>query len=93
MGPIPLDWVAAAGHLPGKALHVGIALFYLAGLNKSTEVVLPSSLLETFGVDRYARYRALLVLEKAHLVTVVRHKGRNPVVTILPSSRNIIALT
>jgi len=44
-GPIPLDWIIAAAKLPGKALHVGIALWFLAGLKRSRTVVLtPSSM-------------------------------------------------
>lgn len=94
MGPIPLDWVAAVGHLSGKILHVGLALFYLAGLEKSNKVVLSNSLLRTLGVARNVGYRALQALEQARLVTVVRHRGRNSVVTILPApdgnSANVI---
>ena len=34
-GPIPLAWMMAAAMLPGKSLHVGLVLWYLAGLKKT----------------------------------------------------------
>jgi ABC-type metal ion transport system substrate-binding protein len=39
--------------------------------------------MEAFGVDIYAKRRALLVLEKAGLIRVDRKPGHSPVVTIL----------
>lgn len=31
-GPIPLPWLQGAARLPGKALHVGVVLWFLSGL-------------------------------------------------------------
>ena len=39
-GPIPLAWMMAAATPPGKCLHVGLALWYLAGLKKTNTVAL-----------------------------------------------------
>lgn len=36
-----------------------------------------------FGVDRHSVYRALIRLEKAGLIAVKRHPGRNSIATIL----------
>lgn len=82
-GPITLAWLAAASRQPGKALHVSIALWFLKGLTKSWQVKLTTQVLTELGVDRHAGYRGLAALERAHLVHVVRHRGRQPVVTIL----------
>jgi hypothetical protein len=82
-GPVPLTWLEQAGHLPGKALHVGIALWYRAGMKRCRDIPLALSGLLAFGVDRYAAYRGLKALEAASLVSVVRHVGRRPVVTLL----------
>ena len=82
-GPIPLAWLASAGRLPGKALHVAIALWFVVGVAKTREVKLSSALLAELGVDRHAGYRGLAALERAHLVQVVRHRGRQPLVTVL----------
>lgn len=85
-GPIPMDWICAAskasGH--GSGVKVAIALWYLSGLNRQARTVkLRGSVLREMGVDRHAGYRGLEALEKAGLVSVERHPGRNPVVTIL----------
>ena len=82
-GPIPLDWLIQAARQPGKAIHVGIALWFLSGLKRSRKVALSKSTLNLLGVSRYSGYRGLAKLEKAGLVSVVRHPGRNPIVTIL----------
>ena len=34
-GPVPLRWLVSAARLPGKSLHAGIALWYVAGLTRS----------------------------------------------------------
>jgi hypothetical protein len=82
-GPIPLTWLQHAGRLPGKALHVSIALWYFAGIKRTQEVSLSLSRLVEFGANRYAAARGLRALEAARLVSVVRHVGRRPVVTLL----------
>ena len=38
MGPIPLAWLGPATRLPGKALAVGLAIWYLRGLKKLERV-------------------------------------------------------
>ena len=82
-GPIPLDWITKAAGAKGKTLHVGMTLWFLSGLKRSCKVALSQSKLRLFGVSRQASYRALLRLEDAGLVSVERHPGRNPMVTIL----------
>jgi len=81
-GPVPLDWLQRAAQLSGKSLHVGVVLWYLAGLRKASTVSLPNGVLAEFGVDRHAKYHGLESLEKAGLVSVVRRTGRNPVITL-----------
>ena len=82
-GPVPLRWLTRAARLPGRSLHLGTALWYLAGLHRARTVSLPNSVLAQFGVDRHAKYRALNWLEGDALVIVERHPSRNPVVTLL----------
>jgi len=82
-GPVPWDWIARAAQQPGKALHVAIALWFMAGIKRARTVALPGLALRVLGVSRYAGYRALAALDEAGLVAVARHPGRNPVVTIL----------
>ena len=82
-GPIPLPWLTDAAKLPGKALHVGVVLWFLAGLRKTNEVALSPSRSREFGIGRHSGYRAIRQLETARLITVDRHRGRAPIVTIL----------
>ena len=81
-GPIPLEWLSAAARLPGKSLHVGIALWFMGGLQKSRTVPVSNITSLRFGLDRNAKYRALAWLEGAGLVAVERKLGRTPIVTI-----------
>lgn len=81
-GPIPLGWLEQAGRLPGRALHIGIALWFQAGLRRNATVTMPTEFLRQMGVDRFAGARALRGLESAGLVSVERAPGRKPVVTI-----------
>ena len=82
-GPIPWNWIVAIAKLGGKTLHVGIAIWHLVGMTKSSKVKLSGKLLRNMGVSRYANYRALKKMEKANLITAKHHQGRNPIVTIL----------
>jgi hypothetical protein len=69
--------------MPGRTLHVGVALWYLGGTGGMNRVALSNLVGTRFGVDRNAKYRGLLWLEQAGLVSVQRKLGRAPVVTIL----------
>jgi hypothetical protein len=82
-GPISIAWLSAAAHLPGKSLHVGVALWFTSGLQGSPVVSLTNSDSLRFGLDRNAKYRALTWLEEAGLIAVERRLGRAPRVTIL----------
>ena len=84
-GPIPLVWLTAAGRLGGRALHVGIFVWYLVGLHDSTRVKLPTRKLQAIGVSRQVAYQALAALERHELVSVERMPGRCPVVTLITS--------
>jgi hypothetical protein len=79
----PLAWIQAASPIKGKALAVGVAIWYQAGLKKSQRVKLPSSLLRAFGINRHSGYRALRELERAGLLKVERRRGECPVVEII----------
>ena len=92
-GPIPLDWLHQACLLPGKAVAVALALWFKAGMSKgqfAVPIALTRTLLRQFGVkDRRTSARALEAMESAGLVSVDRHPGRSPRVTIQgPSKEN-----
>jgi DNA-binding transcriptional ArsR family regulator len=76
--------LTSAARLPGQGFKVGVVLWHLAGLKRKPTVALSlSSLDEEMGIQRDAARRALSALEEAGLVSVERHAGRKPIVTIL----------
>jgi hypothetical protein len=84
-GPIPMAWLCAAASLPGKALHVAIMLWHLAGLLRRADVPFSFTAMQKMGVSRYAARRGLLQLEKKGLVGADCGRGRKARVTILPA--------
>ena len=81
-GPVPWPWIVAAAALPGSALVVGLSLWRLSGALKSKTVTLGNADLKPFGVDRAAKSRALVALERAGLIKVTRERSRFPLVTL-----------
>lgn len=82
-GPIPWDWLTAAAELSCSCVLVGLVLWHLAGLRKSSRVKFEYGRAAELGVPRSTVYRALVALESDGLVAVDRGRGRCPVVTIL----------
>jgi hypothetical protein len=82
-GPISMPWLERAARLPGRALHVALAIRHQSALQRGRTVPLPNKQLAAFGVDRDAKRRGLLGLETAGLVIVERKSGCNPIVTIV----------
>jgi hypothetical protein len=82
-GPIPLNWLCRAAQLPGKSLQVALAIWFLAGLNKSATVRLGQSVLNDMGVGRHSKARALTQLMTAKLISMQCAPGCAPVVTIV----------
>ena len=83
LGPIPWNWLTAAGRLPGKTAHVALALWFAAGVSRSRTFPVPMRRLQEIGVTRQAAYRCLQAMEDAGLVALERGSGRRAVVTIL----------
>lgn len=82
-GPIPLKWLQKAAPLKGKALAISMCLWFLKGVSRSDTVKVSYKLLNKFKVSRESAYRGLKSLEIEGLISVERHLGRSPVVTIL----------
>lgn len=87
-GPIPGEWLRRAVQHPTSA-RMAYVLWYLAGRNKSREVVPTHADYRRFGLSRYIGAHGIDVLEKAGLVRVQRHRGRSPVVTLLDAEREV----
>ncbi len=88
-GPISWTWLSRCAQLPGRALHVGLALWFEAGMRKSNTVVLRPKHRGALGVDRHAARRALILMERAGLVRVSHAPGRAHVVVILDVDREV----
>jgi hypothetical protein len=82
-GPIPWMWLEKAARLPGRALHVAIAIWFKVGLTKDRTVRLSYVDLRRLGCKRESARRGLARLEHGGLVSVDRHPGRCPRVTVL----------
>lgn len=81
-GPIPLDAIAKASNLPGRALAMFLAVHHQAALTGKPDVTLPKALLMLLGIDKDAKARALHVLAEVGLLTVQRNRGRSAKVSL-----------
>jgi hypothetical protein len=88
-GPIPMAWLNAAAKLPGKTLNVGIAIWWLAGMSKTSAFKITSKALDQLGVSRDAASDALKRLEESGLILVKRSPGQRPTVQILPVAQGV----
>lgn len=82
-GPLPLNWFISAQGLPGKAGAIGLAIWYLVGLQNSRTIKVNAQVEKVAGCSRKGLYAALVALEEAGLISVVRKAGARPTVTVL----------
>ena len=82
-GPIPLEWISRANALPGKVGAVGLALWFLVGVQGSRTVKLTGEVEKIAGCGRKAVYQALDTLEAVRLIRSDRKSGARAVVAIL----------
>jgi len=78
-----MAWLNEAAKLPGKALNVGIAIWWLAGMSKTTAFKLTGRALDQVDISRDAASSALNRLEAQGLIRVQRSPGQRPTVEIL----------
>lgn len=81
-GPIPLAWLETALTLPGRALAVGLLLWFEAGCARGDVVDVTYARLARRGLPEGTARRGLRALEAAGLVTIERRAGRALRVTI-----------
>jgi len=82
-GPIPMDWISAAAKLPGKAIHVALALYWMDGMNPQKRFKITRRALDLFNVSDDAYRDALLRMEAATLIRVSRSPGQRALVEIV----------
>ncbi len=63
----PLPPLQRAARLPGRALALYLAIRHRVDLRRGQAVTLPAAYLENWGINRHAKDRALVALEKAGL--------------------------
>ena len=73
---VPLPLLQKAARLPGRGLALYLAIRHRSDLRRGQAATLPTAYLRDWGISRYAQARALVVLEKAELITVERRRGR-----------------
>jgi hypothetical protein len=86
-GPIPWDWLVAAMALPGRALAVGLVVWFEAGCKTRRTVSVSLARLGRAGLSEGAARRGLRLLERARLISIAYPPGRGLVVTILEGPR------
>ena len=82
-GPIPLPWITQAAYLPGKALHIALAIWYVHGLTNQTTFKLSPKATKQFDIARWSLYRGLDQLEQAGLIKSERKRGQAPMITLI----------
>jgi DNA-binding MarR family transcriptional regulator len=78
-----MRWLYRAAFLPGKALHLAVALRHLAGIVGSNDIQLSRKLLEQMCISPDACSDGLRRMEAAGLISVKRHPGRRPRICII----------
>ncbi|HXW71985.1 MAG TPA: hypothetical protein VEK34_11165 [Methylocella sp.] len=89
-GPIPLDWISKANSLPGKAGAVGVALWFLVGVQRSTTIKTTNQIEVIAACGRKAVYSALEALEKAGLIRKSSAPGNRPPVEICAKDPSLV---
>ena len=80
---LPLRVIKTLAHSsPALAVVAAIIKAHYDDIEHRNPVQLTSARLAEFGVSKDQKWRALKILEKAGLVCVDRHAGRNPLVTV-----------
>jgi hypothetical protein len=90
---IPYWWFLIAVNLPGKALGVGVQLWFVYRVGRSKfPVKLSRQWFGLFKCSRHAVRRALQDLAKSGLIQVRQGKGRAPLVTLTLDRKKVADL-
>jgi len=80
---VPGPWIAEAAKLPGRALHVALAVQYVRGMEPGEEVILTRFHFDRFNIARGPTLRGMIALQEAGLIRYAKD-GYKYKVTILP---------
>jgi|APLak6261663543_1056040.scaffolds.fasta_scaffold58346_1 hypothetical protein len=87
---IRVDFISRSAALPGKTLHVAMAIWRAATLLNTSTITLSGPALVGFGVAKDAVYPALDRLVDAKLIVTDRRRGRPPKITLLDVTGNVL---
>ena len=82
-GPIPANWLSIAGNLPGKTLHVALAIWLAYGVVKESRFRFTPKWYAWFDIGPHTLRKSLHRLREAGLIRLVCRPGCSPIVTIL----------
>jgi len=80
-----LVWLTVAAKLPGKAINVAVALWWLHGMAGGKPFKLTQMALTAMNVERDAERAGLVRLEQAGLIQVERKPGQRPRISVVTS--------
>lgn len=89
-GPVPMAWLRHAVELGSAAVSAGIALWFVAGMSRSTEVEATHARLgRSIGVSPRTIMRGVEALEGAGLIRVVHRVGRGSRVVLVKTPNRV----
>lgn len=90
---VRVDFISRSAALPGKTLHVAMAIWRIATLFNKSTITLTGYALAEFGVAKDAVYPALDRMVAAKLIVTDRRRGRPPKITLLDVTGNVLSMT
>jgi len=87
-GPIPISWLNQVSSLPGKTLHVALAIRWLSDMNNGKPIKLTRKALQLFSVSTDAALDAIKRMENAGLIKVQRLPGQRAIIEIVSIEKN-----
>lgn len=86
---VPWSWFAIAAGLPGKALAIGMLVWWLVTVNKQPVVAFSYKRAECTGLSHESIRQSIRKLELAGLISVQRAPGRSPRIRVLPAPMTV----
>lgn len=82
-GPIPLSWIQRVTSLPGKTLHVALAIRWLSDMNPGARVKISKKAMKAFGFSADTCRDALKRLEAIGVIEVQSLPGQMSLITLI----------
>lgn len=86
---MPWSWFAVASSLPGKALGIGMIIWWLVIVEKKPVVRFSYKKARCTGLSGESIRQCIRSLERAGLIDVQRAPGRSPRIRVLPAPKTV----